>query len=77
MGLQEWIAGIALKKGIGSAVKLVVSMVTAASIAGPLEQMGVKIDQTQLTAGLTLAINSGLTILRNFLKVKYGVKFLG
>lgn len=77
MGIQEWVAGIALKKGIGSAVKLVVSMVTAASIAGPLEQMGVKIDQAQLTAGLTILINSGLKIAQNYAKIKWGWKFLG
>lgn len=77
MGIQEWVAGIAVKKGVASAVKLVVSMVTAAAIAGPLEQMGVKIDQTQLTAGLTVIINTGLKIAQNYLKVKYGWKFLG
>lgn len=77
MGLQEWIAGIAIKKGIASAVKLVISIVTASAIAKPLEDMGVKIDQAQLTVGLTVAINTGLTIVRNWLKVKYGVKFLG
>lgn len=77
MGIQEWIAGVAIKKGVGSAVKLIVSMVTAAAIAGPLEQMGVKIDQVQLTAGLTILINSGLRIAQNYLKVKYGWKFLG
>jgi len=77
MGIQEWIAGIAIKKGVTSAVKLIVSIVCGAAVAGQLEGMGVKIDQAQLTTGLTVVINSGLTILRNFLKIKYGVKFLG
>lgn len=77
MGIQEWIAGIAIKKAVASAVKLGVSMVTAAAVVGPLEQMGVKIDPLQLQAGLTIAINSGLKILQNYLKVKYGIKWLG
>lgn len=77
MGVQEWIAGIAMKKAVGSAVKLIVSIVAAGAVAGQLEQMGVKIDQAQLTTGLTVVINSGLKIAQNYLKVKYGVKWLG
>ena len=77
MGIQEWIAGIAIKKAITSAVKLIISIVTATALTGQLENVGVKIDPIQLYAWLTVLINSGLTILRNFLKIKYGVKWLG
>jgi hypothetical protein len=77
MGIKEWIAGIAIKKGIGSAVKLGVSMATSVVVAGYLEQIGIHVDKVQLEAGLTIAINSGLKILMNFLKVKYGFNLLG
>jgi len=77
MGIQEWILGIALKKGVASAVKLIVSMLTSVAIAGQLEAMGVHVNKLELEAGLTIAINSGLKVLQNFLKVKYGWSFLG
>ena len=77
MGIQEWIMGIAVKKGIVSLVKLIVSWLCAGATIKVLESSGVKVDEAQLTLALTAGINTGLTFVRNWLKVKFGVKFLG
>lgn len=77
MGIQEWLFGIAMKKGVVSLVKLIVSWLCAGGVVTILEGAGVKIDEAQLTLALTAGINTGLAMVRNWLKVKYGVKFLG
>ena len=68
MGIQNWFLRVALAKALKRAVQF------AASWAGAqqLEQYGVKVDQAVLTG----SIFSGLEVLRNFLKVKFGWKFL-
>ena len=76
MGLQEFIVGVMIKKGIKSAVKLAVSFVTSVAVVKALEGFGVnlQVDAGQLEIALTLAINSGLEMVRNWLKMKYGIK---
>lgn len=76
MGLQEFIMGIMVKKGIKSAVKLAVSFLTSVAVVNALQGFGVniQIDAGQLEIALTLAVNTGLEMLRNWLKVKYGIK---
>lgn len=72
MGIKEFITGIMIKKGIKSAVKLILSAVASVGVVNALKVSGVEIhiDQVQLEAGLTVAINSGLEMLRNYLKQK-------
>ena len=76
MGLQEWVLGIALKKGAKSLVKIVISFLTSVALVNALKALGIEfnVDQHALELGLTAALNSGFEILRNFLKVKFGVK---
>ena len=68
MGLQNWLFSVALGKVLKRAVQFGVSWLGAQG----LEQFGVKVDQTVLTG----SIFSGLELVRNFLKVKFGLKFL-
>lgn len=77
MGIQEWIAGIAIKKAVGSAIKLVIAMVSSVAVTKQLESMGVTVNPIELEAALTVLINSGLKVAQNYLKVKYGWKWLG
>ena len=76
MGIQEWIFGIALKKGVVSLVKLIVSWLCAGATIKVLEASGVKVDEAQLTLALTAGINTGLAMVKNWLKVKFNVKWL-
>lgn len=68
--VKDWLWGIALKKGIISAAKLLVAYAISHGIKVVVVVHGVAIDTTSETA-MVVAINSGLTILRNFLKTKY------
>ena len=68
--VKEWLWSIALKKGVVSAAKLLVSWAIAQGIKLVVVVSGVTID-LQNEAIMIMAINSGLTILRNFLKTKF------
>ena len=74
--VQEWVLSIAIKKGLKSLVKLVISFLGSVAVVKFLESLGItfQVDQAALTGGLTLLVNSGLEILRNYLKVKFGAK---
>ena len=78
MGLQEWVLNIALKKGVKSLVKLVISFLTSVAVVHLLNGLGInlQIDQNALELGLTALFNSGFEVLRNFLKHKLGVKVI-
>ena len=67
---KEWLFGIALKKAVVSAVKVLVSWCIAhgVSIAGTIG--GMSIDTTSVAA-MTVVVNSLLTMLRNWLKVTF------
>jgi hypothetical protein len=65
----DFIFGKMLQKGVVSLVKLVVSWLFAGGIVKILESYGVKIDEAAFTLAATGAINSLLTMLRNWLKV--------
>jgi len=67
---KTWLWNIALKKGVVSAAKLLVAWAIAHGITLAVVVNGIAID-FQNEAVMIVAINSGLTILRNFLKVKY------
>lgn len=68
--VKKWIVGIALKKGVVSAAKLIVSYAIAHGLKITFAIGGVIIDTTN-EAAMTVAINSGLAVLRNFLKVRF------
>lgn len=74
--VQDWIISIALKKGLKSLVKLVLSFLSSVVVVKFLSTLGItfQVDQNVLTGGLTLLVNSGLEILRNYLKIKFGAK---
>ena len=72
--VKAYVFGIALKKGIISAAKLIVAWAVSHGIKFSANIGGVTID-LQDQAALIVAINSGLTIVRNWLKVKWPEKF--
>lgn len=74
--IKDWVWSIAVKKGIKSLVKLVVAFFTAGAIAPILGQLGITVDQNALQLGLTALINSGLEVLRNYVKTKLGWNFV-
>ena len=77
--VKEWIFKIAIGKGIKSATKLIVSYCATKGIIFVGTFFGMVIDTgnaSTIEAALTLAVNSGLTILRNWLKHKFNVTWL-
>jgi hypothetical protein len=71
---KVWIFGIAVKKGIVSAAKLIVSFCIAHGIKLIVPVGSVDINTTD-EAAMILAINSGLAMFKNWLKIKYPEKF--
>jgi hypothetical protein len=72
--VKKWVFGIALKKMIVSAAKLVVSGAATHGIAVSATMNGIAID-TSNQAVMVVAINSVLGMIRNFLKLKWPEKF--
>ena len=68
--VKEWVFGIALGKGVASLAKLLVSFFTAKGIAIVSTIGGITINTTDVLA-MTAAINSGLKMLFNWMKVKW------
>lgn len=68
--VKEWLWSIAIKKGIISAAKLIVAFAISHGIKLVVVTHGITID-LQNEGIMTVAINSGLTVIRNFLKTKY------
>lgn len=68
MGVKDWLFSVAFSKAIKRGVQFGVSWLMAQG----LEQYGVKIDEAVLTG----AAFSGIEVLRNLLKVKFGWKWL-
>lgn len=68
----DWIAGIALKKGINRGVKVIAGALAGEGVLEVLKQFGVTItiDQTTLAAALGGAIIGLYEVLRNYLKSK-------
>jgi hypothetical protein len=71
---KEWLFGIAIKKAVVSAAKLIVSYAISHGIKVVCSVNGVAIDTTD-EAAMVLALNTGLGMLRNFLKVKWPKSF--
>jgi hypothetical protein len=77
--IKGWLFKVALKKGIVSAAKLIVSYCASKGLIFVGTMFGVVIDTgnaASIEAALTLGINTLLTIVRNWLKVKFGVTWL-
>ncbi len=72
--VKKWIVGIGLKKGVVSAAKLIVSYAIAHGLKASFIIGGIGIDITD-EAAMVVAINSGLAVLKNWLKVKWPEKF--
>ena len=72
--VKRWVLGIGLKKGVVSAAKLLVSYAVAHGIKLSVVVHGVEIDTTN-EAAMVVAINSGLAVVRNWLKVKHPKAF--
>lgn len=74
--VKEWVFSIALKKGVQKAVQTLVALLTAKVSVDTLASMGVTVDSDKLLVGGTALAMGGLEVLRNFLKVKFGMKWL-
>lgn len=74
--VEGWLWQIAIKKGVLALVKVVVSFVTSVKVAPILTQLGITVDPVTLTGGITALLTSGLTILQNWLKVKFNLTWL-
>ena len=78
--LQRLVHGYIIKKGMAKAVKAAVAaligLVTGAKVQPVLSQLGVSVDPKQLEVGLTVLMTGGVTLLLNWLKVRFGVKYL-
>jgi len=72
--VKGFLFGIALKKSVVSAAKLVVAWAVSHGVKFSASVGGVEID-LQEQAAMIVAINSGLTIVRNWLKVRFPSKF--
>ena len=72
--IKNWVFGIALKKGVVSAAKLLVAWAIAKGVSVSFTINGIVVDTTN-EAVMTVAINSLLTVLRNYLKVKFPKTF--
>jgi ethanolamine utilization microcompartment shell protein EutS len=72
--VKEFVMGVAIRKGIVSASKLVVSYCASKGIIFVGTFFGIVIDTGSLAsieAALTLGVNTLLAMLRNYLKVKF------
>jgi hypothetical protein len=74
--VKEWMLQIALKKAGLFAGKAVVGIVTGVKIAPVLAQLGVTVDPATMAGGIATLLGALLTILQNWIKIKYGVKWL-
>ena len=74
--VDKWILSIAVKKAVYFLVKMVIGFIGSVKIAPVLTQLGVSVDPATLTTGLTALIGSGLTMIQNWIKVKYNVSWL-
>lgn len=74
--VKEWLFKVALRKGIARAVTFLVAFVTSAKVAPLLMQWGIMVDPVVLEASLTAFFIGAFEMLRNWLKVKFGLKFL-
>jgi hypothetical protein len=74
--VQTWLWQVALKKGVMSLVKVIIAFITSVTVAPILKSLGIEIDTVTLTGTLTALITSGLTFVLNWIKVKFGIKWL-
>ena len=72
----EWLWSIAIKKGVSFAVKAIIGIVTGVKVAPILASLGISVDPVVLAGGLATLLGAGLAILQNWLKIKFGLKFL-
>ena len=73
--VKEWFFNIAVAKAIKSAAKLIVSWCAAKGVIFVANFGGITID-TGNEAALVIALNSLLTIVRNWAKVKFNIGWL-
>jgi len=76
--VKKWLIGVALKKAIVSGAKLVVSYCASKGIIFVGTFFGMVIDTgsaASIELALTAVVNSALTFVRNWLKVKFPGKF--
>lgn len=78
--VKDWSLQLAVKKVavrlIGLGVTAAVSYITGDNIGGHLAQAGVTIDPQKLQLYLIGAGYAGFELGRNYVKVKFGIKFL-
>lgn len=74
--VQDWLVGVIMKKGIRSAVGIIVAFVCSGAIAGELQKLGITINKTEMELALMAIIAGGLEGLRAWAKAKFNLKFL-
>lgn len=74
--IKNWLINITVKKGLRSAIGVVIAFLTSGAISAQLEGMGITIDKTQLELGLLALVSGILEVARTWLKNKMGLKFL-
>lgn len=76
MDIRNFLWSIVFKKGIKQLVQVLISLTGSISVSKILNDSGISIDQTKLTIFLTGLFHGGLEMARNYLKIKFGLKFL-
>lgn len=74
--VKDWVFGIAVKKAIKRLVQLLVAFAVGKGVPAILANYGIAVDTAKLETELIVAAYAGIEILRNWLKVKVGVKWL-
>jgi len=72
--VKKWLIGKALKKGVVSLAKLIVSYALAHGITVSADINGFSVN-TSSEAAMVAVINSALAVLKNWLKIKWPEKF--
>ena len=76
MGIKEWVTNLIVKKGVRSAVGVLVALLCSGVIATELQKHGITINKVELEAGLTVLLAGGLEVLRTWLKAKFKITAL-
>ena len=75
-GIVKWVFTVALKKGVGRLVQVIMAWALSATVAPYLAQLGIQLDPAALEVGLTALLAAKLEVARNYLKVKHQVGWL-
>ena len=72
--IKQFIWNLAVKKGAKEVVKVLIGLLALKT--GVLSTFGINVDLGTFEVATTATLVGGLEVLRNWLKVKKGIKFL-